>query len=83
MPIDREALVAEGPGLYRLALSLTRDPARASDRVRLACLRTLTSIGRPHHVAALERIAVDDGASEDVRTAAREAIDAITQRAER
>ena len=41
MPIDRDALVAEGPGLYRFALSLTRDPARASDLVQDTYIRAL------------------------------------------
>ena len=41
MPIDRDALAKEGAGLYRFALSLTRDPARASDLVQDTYIRAL------------------------------------------
>lgn len=41
MPIDRDDLIAEGPGLYRFARSIVRDPDRAADLVQDTYVRAL------------------------------------------
>ncbi len=46
MPIDRDALIAEGPALYRFALSIVRDPDRAADLVQDTYVRALEREGR-------------------------------------
>lgn len=75
MPIDRDALIAEGPGLYRFAVSLVRDPHLAADLVQDTFVRAIereasfddTRPVGPWLRTILHRIAVDR-----VRRASRE-----------